>query len=214
MSKTRVPVIGIVGGIGSGKSEVARALGRLGCVVTDSDVQAREILTRPIVRERLVEWWGQSVLGVDGRVDRAAVAKIVFSDPASRRRLEELVHPLIHAERRALIERVAKEGTGTVPAVIVDAPLLFEAGVDRECDAVIFVDAPWEVRLKRVKRTRGWDAAELERREAAQLPLEEKRRRSGFVVDNGGSRADVEGRAREVLERVRAEMETRAGGGG
>jgi dephospho-CoA kinase len=214
MSKARVPVIGVVGGIGSGKSEVARALGRLGCVVADSDALAREILTRPAVRDELVAWWGAGVLGADGQVDRAAVARIVFNDPWARRRLEGLVHPLIHAERRELIDRVAREGAGTVPAVVVDAPLLFEAGVDRECDAVIFVEAPWEVRLERVKRTRGWDAAELERREAAQMPLEEKRRRSGFVVDNGGSRADVDGRARQVLERVRAAMESRVEGEG
>jgi dephospho-CoA kinase len=197
-----VPVIGIVGGIGSGKSEVARAFERLGCVVADSDALAREILTRAAVRDELVRWWGGGVLDAEGNVDRGAVARIVFGDPAARKRLEGLVHPKIHAARAELVARV--RAAGTAAAIVIDAPLLYEAGVDAECDAVVFVDAPWDVRLDRVARTRGWDAAELARREAAQMSLDEKRARSGFVVQNTGSRADVEESARGVLAAVRA----------
>ena len=205
----RAPLIGIVGGIGSGKSEVARAFGRIGCLVTDSDAQAKEILTRPLVRDELVRWWGPSVLDAEGRIDRAAVAKIVFSDAGARARLEGLVHPLLHRERQALVQRMARDGG--VRAIVIDAPLLFEAGVDRECDAVIFVDAPFSQRLERVRLSRGWDAAELERREAAQLSLEEKRRRSRFVVDNRGTVEDLERQVGEILERVRTD--TRYSGG-
>lgn len=202
MKSGRVPVIGVVGGIGSGKSEVARALGRMGFVVTDSDAQAREILRRPEVRDELVGWWGAGILGPEGEVDRAAVARIVFGDDGARRRLEELIHPLIHLERAVQIECAEREGA---PGVVIDAPLLFEAGVDRECDAVIFVEAPWETRAERVRLTRGWSEDELSRREAAQMPLNEKRRRSRFVVNNTGSIADVESQVRSILDRLRAE---------
>lgn len=198
--RRRVPVIGIVGGIGSGKSEVARVLARLGCVVTDSDALAREIIQRPQVRDELVLWWGSRVLDAHGQVDRARVAEIVFADAAERSRLEGLIHPLIHAERARVIARAARD----VPppaAVVVDAPLLFEAGVDRECDAVVFVDTPIEKRLERV-RERGWDEEELHRRERSQMPLEEKRRRSGYVVNNDGGLADLEEAVRRVLRQI------------
>jgi dephospho-CoA kinase len=202
MKSAPAPVIGVVGGIGSGKSEVARALGRAGFVVADSDAMAREILRRPAVREELVGWWGEGILGADGEVDRAAVARIVFGDEGARRCLEGLVHPLIHAERGVLVEKARRAGA---PGVVIDAPLLFEAGVDRECDAVIFVEAPWETRAERVLKTRGWNEEELRRREAAQMPVNEKKRRSRFVVNNSGSIADVEMQVRSILERLRAE---------
>jgi dephospho-CoA kinase len=194
-----MPVVGVVGGIGSGKSEVARALGRLGWVVTDSDAQAKEILQRPAVRDELVRWWGSGVVGVGGEIDRAAAARIVFADAGARRRLEALVHPLIHEERRAMIERARRDGAA---GVVIDAPLLFEAGVDRECDVVIFVEAAWEARLERVRRSRGWDEAELRRREGAQMPLDEKRRRSGLVVHNTGALSDVDLQARRITEQL------------
>lgn len=183
------PIIGLCGGIGSGKSAAARAFERLGCVVIDSDREARAVLDRPEVREELVRWWGPGILGADGRVHRPAVADRVFSDPAERHRLESLVHPLVRARRADLAARAASTGAA---GVVVDAPLLFEAGVDSECDAVVFIDTPRDVRLARVMATRGWTEAELDRREASQWPLEEKRARSSHVVRNTGDLAELE----------------------
>lgn len=191
-------VIGLAGGIGAGKSTVARAFAELGCVVVDSDALAREALQRPEVRDALVSWWGGAVLDEQGRVDRKAVASIVFKDPAERTRLEGLIHPLVRKSRAELIAHASG-----APAVIVDAPLLFEAGVDTECDAVIFVDTPRAVRLERVERTRGWDAAELARREASQLPVEAKRARSQLVIDASGSLEAIADQARRALESLR-----------
>lgn len=183
-------VIGIAGGIGSGKSAVAAAFADLGCVVIDSDREAKAALDRPEVRDELVRWWGASVLSPEGRIDRKAVAAIVFAQPAERQRLEALVHPLVRRSRASMIRRAAG-----ARAVIVDAPLLFEAGVDKECDAVVFVDAPREARLARVQ-SRGWDEAELDRRESAQIPLDVKRAKSTLLIDNAGPpealRAQVE----------------------
>ncbi len=192
-------VIGLAGGIGAGKSEVARLLAELGCVVVDSDVQARAALERPEVKETLRNWWGDRVLAPDGRVDRSAIASIVFKDPAQRERLEGLIHPLIKQRRAELVARAA---SASAPGVVVDAPLLFEAGVDAECDAVIFVEAPREVRLRRVREARGWDEAELARREASQMPLEEKRRRSSAVVVNDGDTVALRARVRDAFARL------------
>jgi len=192
--------IGLTGGIGAGKSAVAAAFAELGCVVSDSDAGAKAALRTRRVRDELVRWWGTEILGDDGFPDRGRIAKIVFDDPTQRTRLEGLIHPILHEEREALAANAAQAGA---PAMIIDAPLLLEVGLDKECDAIVFVDATREARLDRVMRTRGWDALELDRREAAQLPLDEKRRRSGYVIVNDGDRAKLLTEAERVLERVR-----------
>jgi len=177
------PVIGVAGGVGSGKSTVARALGELGCVVLDSDAAAKAALDRPRVLETIMRWWGAGVVNAQGRADRGRIADVVFADRRERTRLEGLIHPLLKRDRA---EAVAAARAGAHAGVVVDAPLLFEAGVDGECDAVIFVECPEEVRLARVAKSRGWDAAELARREAAQWPLEKKRALCGYAVVNAG----------------------------
>ena len=189
-------IIGIAGGIGSGKSAAAACLERLGCVVSDSDRDARAALDRQDVRDELVSWWGGGVIDAHGNVDRKAVASIVFDDPEQRSRLESLVHPIVHEARLRLIERAARDGA---PAVVIDAPLLFEAGIDAECDAVIFIDTPRQRRLERL-RSRGWDEAELERRERSQWPLDRKRARSTHAVANTGAEADLCEALRRVLD--------------
>jgi dephospho-CoA kinase len=181
-SIARKPVIGLAGGVGAGKSAVAQILSRLGCVVCNSDDLARQALRDPAIRAELVTWWGNDVLDRDGEIDRAAVAAIVFSRPPELRRLESLVHPWIEAQRKTLFEMAPAD----VCALVIDAPLLFEAGLDAECDAVIFVDADRETRLARVAEGRGWDEQELGKREDSQLPLDEKRTRSDYVVSNNG----------------------------
>ncbi|MFN9993296.1 MAG: dephospho-CoA kinase [Phycisphaerales bacterium] len=193
-----IPVIGLVGGVGAGKSTVAAKMRELGCLVIDADAAARQALERSDVAAKLVEWWGADVLGSDGKVDRAKVSAIVFADPEQRRRLESLVHPLVRADREREIARAAAEG---MRAVVIDAPLLFEAGTDRMCDSIVFVDSPREERLKRV-RARGWDEAELARREAAQMSLTEKQTRSDQVITNTGSIAELGREVERALERA------------
>ena len=202
-----VPVIGLVGGVGSGKSAVARAFEKLGCVVSDSDKAVREVLARPEVVDTLVCWWGEGILDSEKQVDRKKVADRVFKDPFERRRLEALVHPLVRENRGDLIARARSSGA---KGVVVDAPLLFEAGVDAECDAVVFVDAKRSVRLGRVREHRGWDEAELDRRENAQMPLEEKRRRSDHVLPNNGTLDELESRAAKLLASIRKHCRDRA----
>ncbi len=192
------PIIGLAGGIGSGKTEVARILAGLGCVVADSDATARQALREPEFRETLVGWWGEDILDANGEIDRAAVAATAFSDPQERRKLEALVHPWIEARRRELFEAAPPEA----PALVIDAPLLFEAGLDAECDAVIFVDADPAVRRDRVAGSRGWEAAELDRREESQLPLDEKRERADYILRNNGELSEMTAGVRHLLRTI------------
>lgn len=203
---TRMPVIGLAGGIGSGKSTVAGVLERLGCVVSDSDAAARALLDDPTVRGLIVSRWGDEILMPEGGVDRRAVARVVFSDSGERTWLESVVHPRLGIQRQEARRRAQDAGAA---GFVIDAPLLFEAGIDVECDAVIFVDCPREERLARVRAGRGWDEAELDRREKAQLPLDEKRRRSDYLVRNADDPAALEAEVREAFRRIRHETPPR-----
>lgn len=198
-------VVGLAGGIGSGKSAVARMLGELGAIVSDSDAEARRALQRADVRARLVEMWGREILDEQGEVDRAMVAGIVFSLPEAREKLEQIVHPIVHRARLRQLVRARRE---RAPALVIDAPLLFEAGVDEECDLVVFVDAPLEARLERVRAGRGWDEGELRRREAAQMDLREKRRRADEIIVNDSDQRALRERVDDFFQRRIADEQT------
>ncbi|HEB60936.1 MAG TPA: dephospho-CoA kinase [Phycisphaeraceae bacterium] len=187
----KVFVVGLVGGIGSGKSTVAQAFGRLGCLVLDADQMARELLNQQDVSYRLVQWWGRDILQQDGLVDRSKVAEIVFSDARELQRLEGLIHPLVCEEIEKVINRV-KESAADRCCIVVDAPMLLEAGLDRTCDVLVFVDCPREIRLQRVRENRSWESNELLRREKMQLPLAEKRLRSQYVLQNTGDPTEIQ----------------------
>ena len=199
MDKDRQVILGIAGGVGAGKSTVAGILAGLGCVVADSDALGREALRDPDLRDKIVSWWGTGVLDESGEIDRAAVARIVFARPRQRRRLESLVHPWIRSRRRALFEQAPPD----TRALVIDAPLLFEAGLDRECTAVIFVETDRPQRLGRLVDTRGWDEAELTRREESQLSLDDKRARSDYVVINNGDLDELSEQIHRILNELK-----------
>lgn len=180
----RTTVIGVCGGIGSGKSAFARALGRLGARVFDADASARRVLGSPDVKPALIDLLGQGAIAPDGSPDRAHIASIVFRDETARHRLEALIHPMVREEAQQAID--AARGAGA-RAIVLDVPLLFEAGMDAMCDAVVFVDTDAQIRAARIARTRGWPQTDLEAREAAQWSVEAKRARSAMVVVNNGS---------------------------
>lgn len=199
MTQTPFLILGLAGGIGAGKSEVAAVLAEMGFAISDSDAGARAVLEEPAVAGELAAALGPGVLDAQGRPNRRAIADAVFQDLSKRRALEAIVHPRLHEQRARLIEHAK---AGGARGVVVDAPLLFEAGVDAECDAVLFVDAPRGMRLRRLMEGRRWREAELDRREVAQMPLEEKRRRSHAVVINDGDRDALRRRVREVVEAI------------
>lgn len=172
----------MTGGIGAGKSTVAKVLGQLGALVIDSDALAHEELRSAEVVKAIKALWGAAVCSADGEIDRAALGAKVFADAAELKKLEDLLYPRINQRRRRIIADHA--GQPGLLAVVLDAPKLYEAGVDRECDAVIFVDADEEVRLRRVAESRGWSPAELARREKLQIPLDKKRAMADYVIVN------------------------------
>jgi len=193
------PLIGLTGSIGAGKTEVARILASLGCFVVHSDDLAREALRDPSIKPQIVAEWGAAILDpATGDIDRSLLAHIVFSDSEQRRTLESITHPWIEARRNELFASAPP----TTRAFVIDAPLLIEAGVDDQCDAVIFVDADRSLRLARLRATRGWDEAELARREASQVPLDQKRKRADDVIINEGDLAGLRDQVRSVLSRI------------
>lgn len=198
MDQKRKPIIGLAGGIGSGKSTVAQMLAELGCLVSNSDDLARAALRDPAIKSQIVQWWGEGVQDKQGEIDRAKVASIVFDDPAERKRLEALVHPWIEARRREQFASAPPEA----PALVIDAPLLFEANLDKHVDVVIYVDADRPVRLSRVMATRGWTEAELAKREQSQLPLDEKRSRADYIVMNNGDLSELRSQIRQILSTI------------
>ncbi|MEX2673492.1 MAG: dephospho-CoA kinase [Phycisphaeraceae bacterium] len=198
--KNHKPIIGLAGGIGSGKSTVARVMAQLGGLVIDADAAAREALKRPDVREQITTWWGRGMCDAEGCVDRQRLAERVFTDPAERRRLEGLLHPLIAAERERLIAEA--EDDPSVRFVVLDAPLLFEVGLDERCDETVFVNASEGRRLERVVKHRGWTAEEMKRREKNQMPLDRKRQLADNVIVNDASEAECVEQVRRLLARI------------
>ncbi len=184
-SEGQPPVIGLLGGIAAGKTAIAEMFARLGARVVSADEIAHAVLNEPRTRDRIVARWGGEVLGPAGHVGHRALAERVFGDAQEVAALEAITHPPILAKMREQI--AAARSSPNEVAIVVDAPLLLEAELDTLCDALVFVDCPREVRLARVAAERGWDAAELDRRESHQEPLETKRQRADHVVNTGSS---------------------------
>ncbi len=197
------PIIGLVGGIGSGKSFVAQLFADEGCMVIDSDAAVGEAYQRPEVREKLRQWWGPQILLPNSQVNRKAIAQRVFNDERERRRLEALIHPIVAELRDEQMRRGADDAS--VRAYVWDTPLLLAAGLGEQCDAIIYVDAPEAERIERVRRTRGWDEAELGRREKLQMPLDKKLDMANDIVRNtAGADDEVRNQVRKVLSRILA----------
>lgn len=180
-------LIGLTGGIATGKSTVARLLAERGAVVVDSDVLAREVVEpgSPALAEIVAEF-GSGVVDAAGRLDRPALGRIVFADARRRRRLEEITHPRI---RELTARRVAAAVAAGPPLVVVDVPLLFETGRQAMFEGVLLVDASEEVRLRRLVERDGLPLEEARRRIEAQWPMERKRALATWVIDNSGDLA-------------------------
>ena len=189
-------LIGLTGGIGSGKSTVSALLAEKGGVIIDADAITRELQQpgQPVF-DAMVERFGKEILADDGTLDRARVAEIVFNDAAAKKDLEQIVHPAVGAEMLKLMEAEAK----TDHVVVYDVPLLVEAA-RRAMDfkGVIVVDIDPDVAVRRVIEQRGMDEADVRARIANQASREERRAVADQVIDNSGTRDDLRRRVNEV----------------
>jgi dephospho-CoA kinase len=193
-------VFGLTGGIGSGKSAVAQRLRARGLPVVDADDLARVVVAPGSVGlQRIAEYFGPGVLTREGELDRAQLAKIVFSDSEARRMLDSMIHPLV---RKLASERFQEIGQRGEPLACYEVPLLFEGGLDRTYHPVLVVSAPLSLREQRLAQRDGFNPAQIAARIAAQMPLEEKVRRADYVIDNAGSVAELA----EATDRVLAAL--------
>ncbi|HET9050297.1 MAG TPA: dephospho-CoA kinase [Candidatus Dormibacteraeota bacterium] len=198
-------VIALTGGIATGKSTVAALLAGHGAAVVDADAIAREVVEpgQPALAQITAEF--ADALGPDGRLDRSALGAIVFAHAARRRRLEEILHPRITA---LMAERVAAAVADGAPLVVADVPLLYEGGGQGGYDGVMVAWADADTQLERLMARDGLTRDAAVQRLAAQLPVDEKRARATWVVDNGGSpdatRAQVDAWWRDVMRPSRS----------
>jgi len=201
----RPVVLGLLGGIAGGKSTVARLLAARGARVIDADALAHEAFADPAVRRALIERHGRAIALAGSSahdppdLDRRAVARLVFGDAEHRRHLEGLIHPRVRAQIEQALATARTDRS--LSAVVLDVPLLLESSpFAGRCDLLLFVDTPDAGRLTRAGRVRGWDAAELLRRDATQWPPSRKRAVADVVLDNSGDEAALDRRIEQWLE--------------
>ena len=194
------PVIGLLGGIGAGKSTVAAELAALGCGRIDADAIGHELLKDQQVRDELSEHWGQGILDEDGNIDRKALAELAFASRQETQALNAIMHPRI---RRRMTEQIAAmQADPDTPAIVVDAALLLETNWHELCNVFIFVSAPEDIRADRVRQTRGWDNAMWKRRENLQKPLDIKACKADYTISNSISESSLREQTHLVFHQI------------
>jgi dephospho-CoA kinase len=196
-------LIGLTGGIATGKSTVAKMFKHCGAVVIDADELAREVVKpgKPAWRE-IVNTFGKTVLNSDRTLNRHALGGIIFSRPAKRHRLERIIHPRVAREQKRLTRQATRKNPKAV--VIYDVPLLFEAGIDKRVDRTIVVTADRKTQISRLKKRNGLSRAEAIRRIRAQIPLIQKRRRADFVLDGATPRKALLKQVSHIFRQLQA----------
>jgi dephospho-CoA kinase len=175
------PVIGILGGIGSGKSAVAAEFAKLGCKVIDADKIAHELLDEPRVKEKIIGIFGRAILDSEGKIDREKLAEVVFDDADRLSSLNRIIHPLVLQRAEELIEKYHRQKQ--VKAIVLDMPLLMEVGWLKRCDRLIFVDCRQKLRLDRAKKM-GFDKNQVKIRENFQISLDNKANVADNTINN------------------------------
>lgn len=196
-------VLGLTGGIATGKSLVAGFFREMGAAVVDADELAHQVTApgEPALEE-IRQVFGPGVFTPEGELDRRALGRLVFTDPAKRRELEGIVHPRV---RQRLEEAVARFKAAGAPLIVLEIPLLFETGEPllRLIDRVVVVTAPEAVQLQRLQARNGLSETEARARMAAQMPLAEKVKRAHYVVDNGGTPEETRRQVEQIWEAMR-----------
>jgi dephospho-CoA kinase len=204
-SSSGIPIVGILGGVGSGKSLVAEFFRACGAEVLDADAESHAVLSEPEVRAAVRAAFGDGVFDASGSIDRKALGKRVFEDDAALRTLEAIVHPRVRARLDEKLERIRSEDGARL--VVLDVPLLLESPFASRCREYVFVEASPSTREARVRAARGWPPGEAARREAKQESLDRKRSQSRFVVRNDGGKDVTFSQVIEVVNALLQEQE-------
>jgi dephospho-CoA kinase len=192
------PVIGLIGGIGSGKSRVAAELARHGGIVISGDKLGHEALHDLGIKAAVIERWGKGILDAAGNIDRRRLGKIVFADPNERQALEKWAFPFIERRIGEEIDKIKQNQPAAF--VVLDAAVMLEAGWNKFCDRLVYVKVPRAIRLKRLAEQRGFNEEDVRARENAQWSDAEKEKQADFVLDNSGSPEEL---AREIDDLVK-----------
>ncbi len=175
-------------------------LAEFGAAVIDSDRLVHEELANPETIAIYRNWWGERVCRPDGCIDRKVVANILFQDAAQRTRMEGYLYPRLERRRREMTDALRLDPT--VRAIVLNSPLLYEFGLDRDCDVVLFIECSRSVRLKRAKETRGWSEGDFDRREKLQKSLDTKRRSADYIVENNSGAEALRSQVQTLFETI------------
>lgn len=201
MVKTgKKPVIGITGGICSGKSTVASLLGRLGCKVIDADEIAHKMLEKNEIKKKVVNRFGQGILTPAGKISRRKLAEIVFRNKAELSKLTGILHPPVLVQIKGLIKKYNRQNA--IKAIVLDMPLLAEAGWEKRCDYVIFVDCRQALRVKRAEKTGLFNENGLKIRENFQFSLDKKVKIADNAVDNNNGVSSLKKQVKKIFTKI------------
>ena len=195
-----IPLIGIVGGIGSGKSTVAREFGKLGCAVIDADEMVHTLLEDPSVKNEVIGLLGPTILDPAGRIDRWRIGQLVFADRHKLAALNAIIHPRVLGRTEAMIAQYRKDGG--VAAIVLDIPLLIEVGWADRCDRVLFVDCALDRRIERAGRNGTLTEQDIKIRENFQISLDEKARLADNTIDNNSELSTLVSQIKTIFSEI------------
>jgi len=205
----RFLLVGLTGGIATGKSTVSEILRQLGCEIIDADRLARDVVEpeQPAWKQIVAEFGG-GVVTAEGALDRKKLGAIVFADPERRKRLEAITHPAIRARFQARLDELAAQGFAGI--VVFDAPVMIESGNYKNMDRLVVVVTDDATQAGRLQERDGTDEAEGRRKIASQMPLAEKAKLADYVIDNSGDREATAAEVRRVFAALMADLQARA----
>ncbi|MCL2390957.1 MAG: dephospho-CoA kinase [Endomicrobia bacterium] len=194
-------IIGLTGGIATGKSESAKHFKELGAYTIDADAISRELTKKgkPALKE-LVKYFGKNILRAHGALDRRKLAEIIFTDKEAKLKVEKILHAYIISRINEIISEKIKKYD-----IVINAPLLFEVGLDRICDIIIVIWAPYNIQARRLAKRDGLNKEQVEKRISSQMPIEEKVKMADYTIDNTGSRKALAKRVRDLYALLTAE---------
>ena len=198
--KGKKPVMGLLGGIYSGKSTVAAEFAKLGCAVIDADEIAHNLLDKRDLRNKIVARFGDGLLDSRGKISRRKLARIVFADAGKLSKLNKIIHPLILKRVRELIKKA--KGQNKVKAIVLDMPLLAEVGWAKRCDKLIFVECKQRIRAERAKKMGIFDKNKLKIRENFQISLDNKKSIADNIIDNNSGFSALAGQVTDIFSGI------------